>query len=387
MLIQGETGTGKGLVASLLHQTSSRARAAFVDVNCAAIPESLLESELFGYERGAFTDARRSKPGLFQEAHRGTLFLDEVGLLPLALQAKLLTVLEARAVRRLGATQTEAVDVWIVSASNADLAAEVRARRFREDLFHRLAVVRIEMPPLRERREDIALLAEHILEDAPRRAAHAALAVLKAFTRARQHDPELSAPRIAIHSGRALVGYVGDTARLAQDSKLALTTILDSLVDAAVPGEVVVSGSTAASLERRFALEPRVASEPPATRDLSSIRLRAKRTRVVGNAQSLRRAKPGDGDSPGSRRRGARRERPGDRARRGTRRRQVTLDLGVHARTQSPVVAGDRGELRRRWADALPSRGRAAPRVFRRGFPAAGHADQDGSRQGAHLAR
>src|SRR5262245_5981529 len=112
VLIQGETGTGKGLVASLLHRMSNRARAAFVDVNCAAIPESLLESELFGYERGAFTDARRSKPGLFQEAHRGTLFLDEIGLLPEPLQAKLLTAIEEQSVRRLGATRPEPCDAW-----------------------------------------------------------------------------------------------------------------------------------------------------------------------------------------------------------------------------------------------------------------------------------
>ena len=166
VLIQGETGTGKGLVANLLHRASTRAQAPFVDVNCAALPDSLVESELFGHERGAFTDAHRSKPGLFQTAHGGTLFLDEVGLLPLPLQAKLLTVLEERAVRRLGATQKEPVDVWVISASNADLDSEVRGRRFREDLYHRLAVMTIRVPALRERGEDIVLLAEHFLERA-----------------------------------------------------------------------------------------------------------------------------------------------------------------------------------------------------------------------------
>jgi DNA-binding NtrC family response regulator len=164
ILIQGETGTGKGLVASLLHRGSARAQGPFVDVNCAAIPDSLLETELFGFERGAFTDARRSKPGLFQVAHGGALFLDEVGLLPLPLQAKLLAVLEDGAVRRVGATRKEAADVWIISASNVDLQSEVRARRFREDLYHRLAVVTIAMPALRERAGDIALLAEHFLQ-------------------------------------------------------------------------------------------------------------------------------------------------------------------------------------------------------------------------------
>jgi len=125
ILIQGETGTGKGLVARLIHRLGPRSSGPFVDVNCAAIPDTLLESELFGYERGAFTDARRAKPGLFQTAHHGTIFLDEIGLLPGALQAKLLKVLEEQAVRRLGSTTSEPVDVWILSATNADLSKAV----------------------------------------------------------------------------------------------------------------------------------------------------------------------------------------------------------------------------------------------------------------------
>src|SRR5499425_1745453 len=118
ILIQGETGTGKGLLAHLIHRDGPRRAAPFVDVNCAAIPEPLMESELFGFERGAFTDAKQAKPGLFQTAHKGTLFLDEIGLLPDGLQAKLLTVLEERNIRRLGATQSEPVDVWIIAATN-----------------------------------------------------------------------------------------------------------------------------------------------------------------------------------------------------------------------------------------------------------------------------
>ena len=162
LLIQGETGVGKGLLARALHEEGPRA-GEFVDVNCAAIPETLLEAELFGFERGAFTDARQPKAGLFQTANRGTLFLDEVALLPDSLQAKLLKVLEDRAVRRLGATRTEPVDVWIITASNEDLATAVDARRFRKDLYHRLAVVTLRIPPLRERGADILLLAEHFL--------------------------------------------------------------------------------------------------------------------------------------------------------------------------------------------------------------------------------
>jgi len=163
VLIEGETGTGKGLVAKLLHRLGPRHEGPFVDVNCAAIPETLLESELFGYERGAFTDARRSKPGLFQTAHRGTIFLDEVGLLPEPLQAKLLKVIEERSVRRLGATQGEVVDVWIISATNAELTAAVKSAKFRADLYHRLAVVPLSLPPLRERDDDALVLAEHFL--------------------------------------------------------------------------------------------------------------------------------------------------------------------------------------------------------------------------------
>ncbi|HEX7786998.1 MAG TPA: sigma-54 dependent transcriptional regulator, partial [Methylomirabilota bacterium] len=163
VLIQGETGTGKGLLARLMHRAGPRAAAPFVELNCAAIPESLLEAELFGYERGAFTDARQAKPGLFHVAHGGTLFLDEIGLLPRGLQPKLLTVLEQGSVRRLGATRSEPADVSILAATNASLRSAVADGRFRADLYHRLAVLTLELPPLRERPEDIDLLASQLL--------------------------------------------------------------------------------------------------------------------------------------------------------------------------------------------------------------------------------
>ena len=163
ILIVGETGTGKGLAARILHRASSRAKAEFVEVNGAAIPEHLLESELFGYERGAFTDARQAKAGLLQVANRGTLFLDEVSLLSLSLQAKLLKALEEQSVRRLGSTRSEPVDIWIISATNEDLGAAVRAGRFRDDLYHRLAVIKLSLPPLRERSQDVELLAREAL--------------------------------------------------------------------------------------------------------------------------------------------------------------------------------------------------------------------------------
>src|SRR5881396_3554897 len=151
VLLMGETGTGKGLVAGLLHRKGPRAGHPFVDINCAAIPETLLEAELFGFERGAFTGAHHAKPGLFEAAHRGILFLDEIGLMPSALQPKLLKVIEEQAVRRLGSTRSEPVDVWILAASSEDLAAAVNARGFRKDLYHRLAVLTVSLPPLRER--------------------------------------------------------------------------------------------------------------------------------------------------------------------------------------------------------------------------------------------
>lgn len=163
ILIEGESGTGKELIARAIHSSSSRATGPFVPVNCAAIPETLLESELFGYVRGAFTDARKDRRGLFQEASGGILFLDEIGEIPLALQAKLLRVLEDKEVRPLGANQTIRVDTRVLSASNRNLDELVRADKFRQDLYYRLNVIRIELPALRRRTDDVPLLANYFM--------------------------------------------------------------------------------------------------------------------------------------------------------------------------------------------------------------------------------
>src|SRR5213083_157037 len=161
VLITGESGTGKEVIAQAIHRASPRAGDAFVAINCAAIPETLLESELFGYVRGAFTGAAGDKPGLFEQADRGTLLLDEIGELPIALQAKLLRVLQEGEIRRVGDQKTRRVDARVLAATAKDLAAEVAAGGFREDLFYRLNVVTIHLPTLRERVADIAPLAGH----------------------------------------------------------------------------------------------------------------------------------------------------------------------------------------------------------------------------------
>jgi two-component system response regulator AtoC len=163
ILVTGESGVGKELVARAVHHRSNRRGGPFVPVNCGAIPENLLESELFGHKKGAFTDAVQDRRGLFEEATNGTLFLDEIGELPLALQVKLLRVLEDEKIRRVGDTKDLQVDVRIVAATHRDLTSETKAGRFREDLFYRLNVLHIHCPPLRERREDIPLLIEHFL--------------------------------------------------------------------------------------------------------------------------------------------------------------------------------------------------------------------------------
>jgi DNA-binding NtrC family response regulator len=164
VLVEGESGTGKELIARAIHANSPRRERSFVPVNCAALPDALLESELFGHEKGAFTGAVGAKKGLFEAAHEGTIFLDEIGDIGAALQVKLLRVIQEQEVRRVGGTASTKVDVRIIAASNRNLSQLVKEGKFREDLFYRLNVVRIMMPPLRERREDIPMLAHHFLQ-------------------------------------------------------------------------------------------------------------------------------------------------------------------------------------------------------------------------------
>ncbi len=163
MLLQGESGTGKDLVAHWLHYGGTRREGPFIRIHCPSIPAELLESELFGYEKGAFTDARHAKPGKLELGDGGTIYLDQVQDLPATLQAKLLRVVEEHQFERLGGTRTLEVDLRFLAASNSSLSAEVAAGRFREDLFHRLNVVPLRLPPLRERREDVSALGQLFL--------------------------------------------------------------------------------------------------------------------------------------------------------------------------------------------------------------------------------
>jgi DNA-binding NtrC family response regulator len=243
VLVTGESGTGKERIAQLVHRSSARRSRPFIAVNCAALPESLLESELFGHERGAFTGAHKSKEGRFELASGGTLLLDEIGEIPAALQAKLLRVLEEEQFERLGGTHTIQVDVRVIATTNRDLVAETRAGRFREDLFYRLHVLPVHIAPLRQRAEDVEPLARHF-------AAHFA----------REHGletPELSAAAIERLQAwrwpgnvRELENVIQRTVVMRQGATIEATDIVFSTGGAGAPSiESDVSARTAATVE------------------------------------------------------------------------------------------------------------------------------------------
>lgn len=226
ILIGGETGTGKELVARASHQFSRRSRAPFVVFDCGAVPETLIESELFGHEKGSFTGASMSRPGVFEAAEGGTVFLDEIGELSLDLQPKLLRVLEQREVRRVGSNRTQKIDVRVVAATNRDLREEVKQGRFREDLFYRLAVVQVALPAIRERKDDIPLLIRHFLkEQATNRDSHG-------NQRCASWSPEVEERLMAYHwpgNVRELYNVVERACSLAEASEIQVHDLPDYL--------------------------------------------------------------------------------------------------------------------------------------------------------------
>ncbi|MBK9036289.1 MAG: sigma-54-dependent Fis family transcriptional regulator [Myxococcales bacterium] len=252
VLITGESGTGKELVARALHRQSARAAGPLIAINCAAMPEQLLESELFGHVKGAFTDARASRAGLFVQASGGTLFLDEIGELPLALQAKLLRALQERTVRPLGGDAEVAFDVRVVAATNRDLEAAVEARAFRDDLYYRIDVVHLPLPPLRARGGDVLVLAQRFLADTARRFGKPVTALAPA-----------AAERLAAYGWpgnvRELANAIERAVALARFDQLTVDD-LPERIRAATPSALVVAGADPSELvsleevERRYVL-------------------------------------------------------------------------------------------------------------------------------------
>jgi two-component system response regulator HydG len=249
VLVHGESGTGKEVVAAALHARSSRKRGPYIKVNCAAIPDTLLESELFGHERGAFTGAVRAKKGRFELAHGGTIFLDEIGDMSPATQTKVLRVLQEGEIDRVGGTRTQNVDVRVLAATNVDLERAIAERRFREDLYYRLRVIEIRLPPLRERKEDIPLLAEHFVR---RYAAKArkAIAALEpdALAMLLDHDWPGNVRELENAIERAVV--------LAQGARIACGDLAPDLQkDGARAFVTFTVGTTIAEMERRMLAE------------------------------------------------------------------------------------------------------------------------------------
>jgi DNA-binding NtrC family response regulator len=251
VLITGESGTGKELVARALHFNGNRADGPFVPVNCAAIPPNLLESELFGYKKGAFTDASSDRPGLLVEAHEGTLFLDEIGELPAHLQAKLLRVLQEREVKPLGASRSRPIDIRVISATNRDLEAMLTSGDFRNDLYYRLNVVQLDIPPLRKRREDILPIAGHLLQRAAKRSAKEIVGI----------DPEAARVLMAFAwpgNVRELENVIERAVALSQTSLIQLSDLPPALVER--PSEDILRAAAArrmtlADLERVYILQ------------------------------------------------------------------------------------------------------------------------------------
>jgi DNA-binding NtrC family response regulator len=262
LLIEGETGTGKDVVARSLHAASRRAEGPFVPVDCGAIPENLVESELFGHVRGAFSGAVNDRKGVFEEAHGGTLFLDEIGEMPLSVQPKLLRAIETRSIRRVGGNTERPVDVRIVAATNRSLAAAANAGTFREDLYYRLAVVDVKLPPLRARGEDVALLARHFY--------------------ARFAGPEASLPPsfVDMLATRTWPGNVRELRNFIERS-VSLGFVAEP---ASSPGRTVASAATGAALEKIVPLHlPLKDARQAWTESFESIYVRAMLERTSGN--------------------------------------------------------------------------------------------------------
>jgi two-component system response regulator AtoC len=244
VLITGESGTGKGVVARTVHQLSQRAAMPFIPVNCGAIPENLLESEFFGHTKGAFTGADKARKGLFLEADRGTIFLDEIGELPLALQVKLLHVLEAKEIRPLGSEQTRKIDVRIVAATNRDLRAMAADGKFREDLYFRLSGFHIDVPPLRERREDLPALIRFLLERGAQR-----------FGLQRAPLPDAEAEEILAHydwpgNVRELENVLHRAMILSEDGRITVADLPPQITPPPAPAAAASPGASAAAEPR-----------------------------------------------------------------------------------------------------------------------------------------
>ena len=245
VLIHGETGTGKELIARAVHQLSGRSPGSFIAVNCAAMPASLLESELFGHERGAFTGATSRRPGRFELAHDGTLFLDEIGELPTHLQPKLLRVLQERQFERLGGTRSLRTNARVIAATNRDLRSMMRDGAFREDLYYRLSVVPLRIPPLRERKEDIPLLARHFVEViATRLGKPIAPPSVNVLNRLLGYEWPGNIRELQNVLERAVIFADGPRIDLAEDLMAEASLSRTQLEPAAVVGELAVSGPT-----------------------------------------------------------------------------------------------------------------------------------------------